>query len=714
MQAPASQGAAGWFGEQFHWVLIAYAALYLVYAVPLLGAWRAGSFWSDLAQLRRRLKADRDPQPTTTAEGRKAAHQEELRGVLAELRDAEAEERRAEEAYDLGRLAELRNDVIPQLQKRAAALEQQIQDAHDDPPTSATDRLVSLQVLTGSYGDPMVADAVEQLRSQFPRADAQRFELGLLPSVAAYQERVSAARTMAGIFVLVGLLGTMFRLNGVVGVISTLTDSPEMAPDAFMQRMGDLMSGIGGAFDHSIRGVLLMIAALIVVSLIDSSVQKRISALDAIMAREVVPGLAEIQNRYLPELSLADVVRATGRQLQTLDRTVAGLTTGMKSALSDLATRIQEMLQEFGTVQQHYVTLNSWVAKLEDASTTLARTTGELDRAAVRLGQPIDEMNSTLREHLQAQAALRDTEYLERLLAEVKAAVVQSRRGPEAALQTLTDSARDSLAESAAASRQQTAAALAQSEIIEREMKALRDALHATSNDQVSAALDRLQTTTDRLATRLERSAGAFEDASRQLGAYAAAPTFFFWFTQVLLPRLRGRPTPRTGYGQVMPPEQGAFRPQPGHTGRKGGALQDPVEPSQGNGLNAESRVGTVFVAWCKAAADDVSSLDGFRVVLSEALPGAEVSTLRRNVNSAEISFDNAATQRKSYWQVSIDGHTLLLPRPVNPQHFVELEPVFRGEASPRTLRQVRPARIHGEGSAWRLVAYGEVVAANA
>jgi hypothetical protein len=78
-------------------------------------------------------------------------------------------------------------------------------------------------------------------------------------------------------------------------------------------------------------------------------------------------------------------------------------------------------------------------------------------------------------------------------------------------------------------------------EMIEREMGAVRDALRASSAEQIGGAVARLQATTDHLALGLQRSAGAFEDASRNLAAYAAAPTFFYWLTQVAIPRLLGR-----------------------------------------------------------------------------------------------------------------------------------------------------------------------------
>lgn len=128
----------------------------------------------------------------------------------------------------------------------------------------------------------------------------------------------------------------------------------------------------------------------------------------------------------------------------------------------------------------------------------------------------------------------------------------------------------------------------------------------------------------------------------------------------------------------------------------------------------AEGLVAKAFVTWCNGPTGDISSLESFRQVLRGTLPSAEVLPLPRNMNSAEISFNESAKQRKDYWQVSVDGDTLLLPRPTTPQQFVELGPVFLGDATPRTIRWIRPARIRSEGDHWRLVNPGEVQGANA
>ena len=82
-------------------------------------------------------------------------------------------------------------------------------------------------------------------------------------------------------------------------------------------------------------------------------------------------------------------------------------------------------------------------------------------------------------------------------------------------------------------------------------------------------------------------------------------------------------------------------------------------------------------------------------------------------MNTAEIAFEHDPKHRKDYWQITVEGETLLVPRPSTPHEFAELEPVFRGQASPRTLRRIRPARIRPEGAIWRLERAGEVEAAN-
>ena len=79
---------------------------------------------------------------------------------------------------------------------------------------------------------------------------------------------------MAGVFVLLGLTGTMLKLDGVVAIVGKLTQNEQLDSGEFLNQMGELMGGIEYAFLNSILGVVLMIVFMVFLSLVHRTVSR--------------------------------------------------------------------------------------------------------------------------------------------------------------------------------------------------------------------------------------------------------------------------------------------------------------------------------------------------------------------------------------------------------------------------------------------------------
>lgn len=378
------------------------------------------------------------------------------------------------------------------------------------PQRQAAERLARLASLRGSYGDGVVQEAVDQIRAQYPDGAYQRFEAERLPTVAAFSERVSASRTMAGLFVLLGLFFTMIRLNGVVGAIADAAGGAAMAPAQFLATMGALMNGIGGAFTSSIFGLGLMLAALVAIGAVDLVAQRRLLALEQAVTHTVVPGLADLHDRLMPNLTLADLLAETGAHLKTLGGTVRGLTANLDQSLAGLGDRIGAMMGDFESFQHQYARLDDLLRNIGEASLHLRDTTGALKGAARRIGDPLDEFNKTLLRHLEAVAdSVATTRDGFETLGEQIATVSAQTDG---AVERIERSAGATFGDSAAHQQQTLAGLAAQSAEIERHFNRLADALGKASQVRIDESLVRIDRAVDRLAE--------VEDAPQTFFAY--------------------------------------------------------------------------------------------------------------------------------------------------------------------------------------------------
>lgn len=284
----------------------------------------------------------------------------------------------------------------------------------------AKEKLIHVPVLEAEYSNEMVGQAMKSLASAFPTPAFRNVSIYDTPSYQSYAAKASAAKKMAGVFVLLGLTGTMIKLDGVVATITELTGDTSIEPQVFLDQMGELMNGMGAAFLNSILGVSLMIFFLVLVSVVHRVALAKIYKVEHVLCYEVIPFLSDYQERLKPELSLAEIVNSTGKQLRQLDRSVVQMTTGMSSSLAGLGERIRTMLEEFGTFQKQYSMINDWVGTLRESTERMKDAADKLRDSGERVRAPIDEVNETLRDFMDKQVRYENIEVVESLLSDLR------------------------------------------------------------------------------------------------------------------------------------------------------------------------------------------------------------------------------------------------------------------------------------------------------
>ena len=290
-------------------------------------------------------------------------------------------------------------DAVPAEEAPDVAPDDETDTEEDNEPDTLRSR-----TLESSFSSPMVSQAVQQLKTRFPHGDFRTFDIEQLPAYGSYIERLSSARSMAGIFVLMGLLGTLWKLNEVVQDIGEAAGADAMEAAVFLDQMGLIMTNIGGAFLSTIWGLVLMVLFLIVIGLLDRLRQRHIDQLDETMQTDVVPGLVELQQMRAPNLSMGDLIEETSGLLTELNTSVEGLTTGMKASLADLSSEINTMMQDFGSFQRQYAKLDEMALSIKKFVDQVEEVTHAIEGAGHTLANPISQMNRdlnhTIREHM--------------------------------------------------------------------------------------------------------------------------------------------------------------------------------------------------------------------------------------------------------------------------------------------------------------------------
>ena len=255
--------------------------------------------------------------------------------------------------------------------------------------------------LQADFSSTLVQQAANQLHVKYPEGDFRTFNIEVLPGFSVYQERLSAARRMSGLFVLVGLLGTMFKLETIVGQIGVAAGSGSMDPDSFLSQMSAIMGNTSGAFMSSIAGLALMVIVLVVIGVLDRFVQWRFDKVERVFQGEVVPALAQLQKLRTPNLSMRDLIEETGALFTRLNGTINQLTSDMDQNLAGLGNRIEEMLEEFGSFQKQYAELDSLLKTLSESSESMTELTRTMRGAARSLHDPIGDFNEDVNASIQ-------------------------------------------------------------------------------------------------------------------------------------------------------------------------------------------------------------------------------------------------------------------------------------------------------------------------
>ena len=386
------------------------------------------------------------------------------------------------------------------------------------------------RTLESSFGSTLVQEAIRQLRTKYPHGNFRHFELERLPAYASYNERLTAARNMAGLFVLFGLLGTMIKLNQIVQQIGDAAGTGEMQAEMFLNNMGLIMSNIGGAFDSSIYGLTLMVIALVVIGGFDRIMQYRLDALDTALQNEVVPGLSELQLMQAPDLSIGDLITRTSTLLDDLNGSVETMTEGMNASLDALGGEINKMMQDFGSFQNQYAQLNDLITHLKDYTSNVQDVTSAIEGAGHTLANPISTMNRDLNNAIREQMGM-----LGEAIASSEAdrnALIESFKSVENDLkrqtQRISDIARDSLGEigeqqdrNVEILEHEIEMLAEQSDVVRSELRAVTEALENANSQELAAVIATLQERMDEGSGSLSTSAGQLSDSAVEISKSA-------------------------------------------------------------------------------------------------------------------------------------------------------------------------------------------------
>lgn len=372
-------------------------------------------------------------------------------------------------------------------------------DAEDENTSSETDEESSTvareehlsRTLESSFSSDLVSQALQQLRTKYPHGNFREFALERLPAYASYDERLTAARNMSGLFVLFGLLGTMIKLNTIVQQIGGAAGT-DGSGTMFLDQMEGIMSNIGGAFLSSIYGLALTVIFLVVIGLIDRLMQQRFDRLDEVVQGDLIPGLAKLQLMKAPNLSIGDLIDETSSLLSDLNHTVEGLTEGMQGSLSELSGQIEGMMQDFGSFQKQYAELNNLIVQLEEHSENIEEVTHAIKGAGRKLIDPISEMNRDLNHAIQEHVGA------------VEEAVEESARN------------RDQLAADFEALQQDVSRVLAEVKSLVRENLEQSDEHQQEMAERIEEQIQLVETQSEKVESQLEATAEALEAANSQ------------------------------------------------------------------------------------------------------------------------------------------------------------------------------------------------------
>jgi len=535
--------------------MIGYVVIYVVvYALPVIRRIATTGFMRDTKTLGKRIHTELEKERERAWSDRVATESPSIseEGVGASDEELSASFQSAFDAVDSG-------EEDPISEEEATASKAKEEKADRAGPEEAIRPEFLSRTLESSFANDFVQQAVQQLRTHYPHGNFRSFEIERLPAYAMYDERLTAARNMAGLFVLFGLLGTMIKLNDIVQQIgdAAATGSQTVEASSFLNNMGAIMANIGGAFESSIWGLALMVIALVVIGLADRVMQRRLDALDATVQQQVIPRLATLQLLRTPNLSMGDLIEETSSLLTDLNGTVDGLTDGMQESLSQLSGRIEDMMEDFGSFQSQYAKLNDLIEALKKHAGNVDDVTDALRGAARTLQNPISDMNRnlnhTIREHMGVvgeaiQTSEKNRDELARefqtmqaemkgVLSSVEEIVQDNIDQSDKQHEEVVENVQKQIALIEKRSQQidesvenQIALMQEQSKVVETQMDKTAEALERANSQQLTKVLENLDDNMGNASGNLEKSASHLEAATEGMQRREESPvTLFEW-----------------------------------------------------------------------------------------------------------------------------------------------------------------------------------------
>ena len=208
-------------------------------------------------------------------------------------------------------------------------------------------------------------------------------------------------------------------------------------------------------------------------------------------------------------------------------------------------------------------------------------------------------------------------------------------------------------------------------------------------------ALEKVQAARDELAAELEETRALLADQDRQSGAERDELARRVVEADSAITELR------TEGAETRAERDRLLRTHPAPP-------PDPARP--GASPASDDPVGAAFTAWCRRGSPLASRSFLFESFLREGVSAeATVTPVFRDRHEPEPTFRNAPADGVEHWLVTVGPSKVLLPQPLSPTQFRELDPAFDGDAQPASVERVTSARVDGPLGALRLVERGRV-----
>jgi len=191
--------------------------------------------------------------------------------------------------------------------------------------------------------------------------------------------RNSLLRSILSLFIIIGLLGTLFGLaHSLSELLPLMSDGNQLTNTAAAQGLVNLLNRLRGAFAPSIWGVSLTILGVLLFSFYSKSSQLLIVELERLTLTVWVPRLYPnpFQQQLTTLIQTEDLIRQNRAHIETV---------------ASFASHIREDVEGFGTeikkAKTNLVNLNQSSSQINNFATSFAESVGKLAPFQEELGQ---------------------------------------------------------------------------------------------------------------------------------------------------------------------------------------------------------------------------------------------------------------------------------------------------------------------------------------